>query len=166
MPAGVADLELVAQIHLFTRLNAQHESSLAVQDAVTAVAVERERRSLDVGVIGQEPANRIPGRLLVCGQGHDDVASWRESVALQPNQVRNQDGRARLVVVCATTVEVAVLFTEHKGLDGPVIATGRHDVQVRHQQHGPRHLQSEGGVVAFAPRRATRLPSRGSAPTI
>ena len=86
----------------------------------------------------EEPGHAVvPAALFVGGQRHDEIAVGHEALLPVADQVGHEGRGHGLVVGGAPAVEVAVLLEQLEGIDGPVLAVGLDDVEVREQQQRP-----------------------------
>ena len=101
-----------------------------------AALVQRQFRVDQFAMILEQPIDAVVGAaaFFVGGERHDDVAVGLETLSLVANQVRDPDGRLRLVVAGAASVEEAVLFGELKRIHAPVFALGFDNVGVGEEQ--------------------------------
>ena len=106
----------------------------------------------------QQPLNTSLRRLFVTGQENDEVALRLPGFALQPNEVRHEYGRARLVVVTCR-----VRRTNHPARSD---VHGSTDQSTRGAGTTSKWAISRTGRTrGFRPRnRATRFPVRASGP--
>ncbi len=134
VPAGVAHLELVAEVDLLARLHPHHHVPPLAQLAATRIGVQREGGPGDLRMVRQQPLDARAGGLLVRRQHHDQVALRPVARLAVADEVGDQHRRARLVVRGAPAVEVALLLGQREGVQRPVLRAGGDHVDVGHQQ--------------------------------
>ena len=120
-----------------------------------------------------EPIDTVGGAaFLVGGQGEDEIARGLELFALHAQEGGDEGGVVALHVGGAATVEVAVLFAEDEGVEGPVGAAGFDDVEVSQEEDrapGSRPEQADheialaddGGEDLYVARRKSGLAEAG-----
>ena len=96
---------------------------------------------------------------LVGLERQDDVAIGLVALLLVADQVGDKGRRHVFVVAAAARIEIAVLLDQLERIDRPVLAVGRHHVEMRHQQD---RLARAGAAqprdqIALARRRRERV---------
>ena len=111
--ALVAHLEAVVDDVLLAHLDVVRELR-AVDRLAPAAFVQANSASIELALVLQQPLDAVvrAAAFLVGGERDDDVAVGLEAFALVANEIRDPDGRLRLVVARAAAVEVAVLLVE------------------------------------------------------
>ncbi len=128
--AGVLGGDLEVAVELFCRFDG-HDDGLGVLGVDAAgVGVDGDHAvdGLDqVGAMGEEPVDAVGfAALFVGGEGENEVAGGDEALALETDEVGDQDGIVVLHVLGAAAVEVAVALDQLEGICVP-LGLGRFD---------------------------------------
>ena len=135
VPAGIRGLHVEGDEHLLAGVDVERPRLAIGQRHATAVRVERVLGIDERTLVREHPLHALLGcRFLIRGEEGDDVAIRRPAFAAPANEVRDQDGHARLVVLGAAAEEVAVLAAHDEGVVRPVGLVGLDDVEVRREE--------------------------------
>ena len=136
MAAAIVHVEPIADRDLLGGLHAVADR-LAVLQPDAAALVQREFGVDQVAVVFQQPLNaeRVGVQNLLVGlQRQDDVAIGLVAFLLVADHVGDEGRRHELVVAAAARVIIAVLLDQLERIERPVLAPGRHHVEMRQQQ--------------------------------
>jgi hypothetical protein len=155
----VRHLQPEALVDLLAGLDAVVEVA-PVLDLAASAFVEGQLRVDEVAVVLDQPVHAVGGaRLLVRGQGDDDVAVGTIAFLPQADEGGDPDRGHGLVVARAAAVEEAVLLEEGEGIAGPVLAPSLHHVEMGEEEQRtplPRAAQA-GHEVSLAGLRRQHL---------
>jgi hypothetical protein len=137
--AGTRRLQGEGQVDFLAGPDLEKQALAALKGAAAPVEVVDGLRVDQVAVVLQEPRRPvgIAPRLLVGGEGDDDVPRRLEALPPQPHQGLGQGRVAVLHVDRAPAIEEAILLRQREGIDRPVLGAGLHHVEVADEQDRP-----------------------------
>src|SRR5258706_7300036 len=134
--ALIFHFELIAQRNFFAGLDAVPDRLAVLHSDATAL-VQCEFGIDQVAMVLEQPLDSqavTVQNFLVRLKRYDDIAIRLVAFLLVTNEIGNKGGRHVFVVAAAARIEIAVLLDQLERIERPVLAVGRHDVEMRQQQ--------------------------------
>src|SRR5712671_1331739 len=155
--ALVFHVELKIQHDFLAGLDAVPDR-LAVLQSDAAALVQCEFGIDQIAMVLEQPLDpqRVTVKDFLVGlERQDDVAIGPVAFLLVANEIGDKGRRHVFVVARAAGIEIAVLLRQLERLARPVLAAGRHDVEMRHQQDrlARAGAAQPGDQIALARRR-------------
>ena len=137
--AGIGDFDLERTVSLFRGLHAEIErSTLAADGRAGSIAVDTESGIDQVAMIANQPLDAIIwASLFIRGQGQNEVPRGAKAFFFEAKEIGYKDGVVVLHILCAASVEIAILFAKYKWIEGPVGAQRFDDIKMADKKNRP-----------------------------
>jgi len=128
--AGARGLERERHVGLLAGSQFKELALAILGTATAAIEIDDQRGGDQIAVLFEKKcgAIRVAAGLFIGGERGDEVSIGAISLLLQADQRLDQSRVAVLHVNGAAPVEPAILFSQEKRIDGPILPFGLHDV--------------------------------------
>ena len=169
MAAGIRHGQRDAVKHFLRRLHIEQRVLSLLYFAAARVDIDAILGVDQVAFVLEQPVDAVVRpALLARRQSENHVAVGYNFLGFEAQQRRDEHRRAALLVLRASTIEVAVLLRKHERIVGPIRALRLDDVEMRQQQH--RLVCARSSIahdqIAILDRRTYDLDVRGGEPRV